>query len=248
MMMKTDTQAIEALSGMLDGDITDAQLDVLLAKLDQADASIRKDWALYHQIGDVLRSDDLAMPMSADFTTRLGQRLAAEPVVLAPRALRSGNDKSNLQGDAQYAPMLKKEGRTVSNAWRIVGSVGGLAAALLLGVSIAPQLTAIFKDPGAASTSASIAQNQLPQNKVNVIRPENESGVQLVSNQEFSDIRATEKEDAAQGAPIQIIRDPNLDSYLQAHQKFSPSIGNSSRYVRRANTPVAASAAAGNAQ
>ena len=237
--MKTDTQAIDALSGMLDGDITDAQLDALLAKLDQADASIRKDWALYHQIGDVLRSDDLAISMSADFTTRFAQRLAAEPVLLAPRALRSG--------EAQNTFVSKKEVRTVSNAWRIVGSVGGLAAALLLGVSIAPQLTAIFKDPGVASTSASIAQNQLPQNGVTLIKPENASEVQLVSSQLSSDIRANDKEDAQQGVPIQIIRDPNLDSYLQAHQKFSPSIGNSSRYVRQANTP-AVSAATGNAQ
>lgn len=249
--MKTDTQSIEALSGMLDGDISDAQLDVLLIKLNQADASLRKDWSLYHQIGDVLRSDDLAIPMSVDFTARFAQRLAAEPVLLAPRALRSGDDKSNPQDDAQNAlqniSMLKKEGRAVSNAWRIFGSVGGLAAALLLGISIAPQLTAIFKDPGAASTNASIAQNQLPQNNVNVIRPENGSGVQLVSSQESSGVHATEKEEVSQGAPIQIIRDPNLDSYLQAHQKFSPSIGNASRYVRQANTP-AAGVTSGNGQ
>ncbi|MDE2082631.1 MAG: sigma-E factor negative regulatory protein [Burkholderiales bacterium] len=50
------------------------------------DASARQKWHAYHLIGDVLRSDELAAPRGRDaaFLGALRQRLAAEPVVLAP--------------------------------------------------------------------------------------------------------------------------------------------------------------------
>ena len=53
-----------------------------------ADAEARRTWHAYHLIGDVLRSDDLAQPADGDaaFLAALRQRLAAEPVVLAPAA------------------------------------------------------------------------------------------------------------------------------------------------------------------
>ena len=50
------------------------------------DAQARADWHAYHLIGDVMRSGELAAPASRDaaFLIGLRQRLAAEPVVLAP--------------------------------------------------------------------------------------------------------------------------------------------------------------------
>ena len=52
------------------------------------DAGARECWHLYHLIGDVLRSDELASPPARDaaFLAGLRQRLAAEPVPLAPAA------------------------------------------------------------------------------------------------------------------------------------------------------------------
>ncbi len=50
------------------------------------DTALRRDWHAYHLIGDVMRSEDLASPPGHDaaFLAGLRQRLAAEPVVLAP--------------------------------------------------------------------------------------------------------------------------------------------------------------------
>ncbi len=50
------------------------------------DAEARRTWHAYQLIGDVMRSDDLARPASRDaaFLAGLRERLAAEPVVLAP--------------------------------------------------------------------------------------------------------------------------------------------------------------------
>lgn len=73
-------------------DLTDGRLqgDELAAACRDwaADADTRRTWHAYHLIGDVLRSDDLARPTGGDaaFLATLRQRLAAEPVVLAPAA------------------------------------------------------------------------------------------------------------------------------------------------------------------
>ena len=55
------------------------------------DGEARRSWHAYHLIGDVMRSEDLASAPARDaaFMAGLRQRLAAEPVVLAPEpALR----------------------------------------------------------------------------------------------------------------------------------------------------------------
>ena len=53
------------------------------------DADARRTWHAYQLIGDVMRSDDLARPAARDavFLAGLRERLAAEPVVLAPAAV-----------------------------------------------------------------------------------------------------------------------------------------------------------------
>ena len=74
------------LSALADGDATDSEA----ARAFQAwrdDADARSSWHTYQLIGDVLRSDDLAVEPAADeaFLVALRARLADEPVVLAPQ-------------------------------------------------------------------------------------------------------------------------------------------------------------------
>ena len=74
------------LSALADGDATDSEA----ARAFQAwrdDAQARASWHTYQLIGDVLRSDDLAVEPAADvaFLVALRARLADEPVVLAPQ-------------------------------------------------------------------------------------------------------------------------------------------------------------------
>ncbi|MFM7703871.1 MAG: RseA family anti-sigma factor, partial [Rubrivivax sp.] len=81
----------EWLSAAADGD-ADA-LDRALRALREGDGAasrVRADWHVYHLIGDVLRTPDLATPPGHDaaFMAGLRERLAAEPVVLTPAALR----------------------------------------------------------------------------------------------------------------------------------------------------------------
>jgi sigma-E factor negative regulatory protein RseA len=75
------------LSALMDGDRHAADE---ACRAWAGDASARADWHTYHVIGEVLRSEDAACSAASDarFLVRLRERLAAEPVVLAPEVSR----------------------------------------------------------------------------------------------------------------------------------------------------------------
>lgn len=79
----------QQLSSLMDGDLAPGQAAGACA-LWRLDADTRRDWHAYHLIGDVLRSDDLASTAARDavFLQALRQRLAQEPVPLAPAPLQ----------------------------------------------------------------------------------------------------------------------------------------------------------------
>lgn len=74
----------QALCALLDGDATEADL---ACRAWREDPQARADWHAYNLIADVMRSDDVrcAPTHDARFLTRLRERLAAEPVALAPK-------------------------------------------------------------------------------------------------------------------------------------------------------------------
>lgn len=80
--MTTKNFTHEQISALADGEVAEDQFDSVLAALKTPEG--RKSWAQYHEIGDVLRSDDMALSMSSDFTSRLMSRLDNEPTVVAP--------------------------------------------------------------------------------------------------------------------------------------------------------------------
>jgi sigma-E factor negative regulatory protein RseA len=71
----------DALSGLVDGELTDAEARALLAKV-RDDASLRDDWSMYHLIGDAMRGE---VPRNPSILGRVGKGLALEATVLAPR-------------------------------------------------------------------------------------------------------------------------------------------------------------------
>jgi len=80
--MNTKSLVHERISVFADGETSDEQLDIALAELRDEDG--KATWALYHQIGDLLRSDEMAIPLSAGFSASMAARLAAEPTLVAP--------------------------------------------------------------------------------------------------------------------------------------------------------------------
>lgn len=208
--MDTKISQHEQISALLDGELTDTQsevaLNLLLSKHDDSMAA-KHAWDVYHQIGDVLRSDDLDVNLSADFSQRFSLLLEAEPVILAPRILSEDPPKVAVSPQSEALAM-----RNFSRTW----AWGGMAAAAVFTVVLLPRLTSIW---GGNTEPA----NQLA---INVPAQNVASDVQLVSSAPVVSRGARQSNEQ-----LEMLRDPRLDSYLQAHQKFSPSMAGGSQFV-----------------
>lgn len=73
----------QQISAFADGELPDHDVEATMAALTAPGG--RLDWDIYHQIGDTLRSETMAMPLSAGFNDRFAARLSAEPPLIAPR-------------------------------------------------------------------------------------------------------------------------------------------------------------------
>lgn len=87
------TRAREQLSSLMDGDAAGDMVAQACRQWRQ-DADTRAQWHAYHLIGDVLRSEDLSQRCAgdADFLRGVRERLAREPIVLAPPPMQVADD------------------------------------------------------------------------------------------------------------------------------------------------------------
>lgn len=177
--MNTNELKRERISAFIDGELDEAATEIALADL--RDQEGRADWDLYHQIGDVLRSDELALRMSDDFSERFAARLAAEPTIVAPAAPR----------------------RSARRNLRL--AAGAVAVAALAFVVTVPIIDALQPEPSAPAIAGAPADAAAGE----VVLTATPEGV--------------------------ILRDPRIDDYLFAHQRFSPSVQPGIEHARNAN-------------
>ncbi|MEJ2767674.1 sigma-E factor negative regulatory protein [Mycetohabitans sp. B46] len=128
----------ERISAALDGELPEGaghaaharELPRLAEFLSTLDADGRALWTDYHLIGDVLRSDDLAddAAMSAAFVARFSARLADEPHVLAPSALRT-NVRRALALRRCMLPVFAVAAAAATLSWVVVPQLQGLGSA-----------------------------------------------------------------------------------------------------------------------
>jgi sigma-E factor negative regulatory protein RseA len=136
----------ERLSALVDGEFAaDEHLSGILSELDHDD---RKAWSAYHLIGDVLRSDDLAVHpgTSQSFMAGFAARFEAEPHVLAPAALPAAR-----QGASRVA-------RILALRHRVVPTLAVAAAAATLTWVVVPQMRGAGLPGGAQIASLSSSQ------------------------------------------------------------------------------------------
>lgn len=90
-----DAGCAEEFSALIDGEL-DAAAVTRACRAWRDDAPAREIWHSYHLIGDVMRSDDLASSAAGDaaFLRGVRERLAAEPVVVAPQPVRAAQAMS----------------------------------------------------------------------------------------------------------------------------------------------------------
>jgi len=145
--------AAQAMSSLMDGDLTRDAVGQACA-LWRRDPESRQRWHAYQLIGDVLRSEDLANAPARDeaFLQALRQRLAQEPVPMAPQPLAE-------------APALQDIGQAVANGMpvpRARRSLGWLMApaavaagfVAVAGVMVVTRLMAPPTDAGAVIAAA----------------------------------------------------------------------------------------------
>lgn len=127
----------QSLSALMDGEASAADAAALCAQW-RGDEQVRERWAAYHLIGDVLRSEDLALPPERNeaFLQSFRQRLAAEPVWLAPR------------------PSVVA--RPHRMGWQVATAAAAAGFVLVAGVMV-------MSRPGADSSAATLARDNTPE-------------------------------------------------------------------------------------
>ncbi|MBI3383039.1 MAG: sigma-E factor negative regulatory protein [Aquabacterium sp.] len=137
----------EALSALADGEAQSQEVArACAAWRDHADA--RANWHAYQLIGDVMRSEDLAQASSGEaFLKNFRERLAQEPVVLAPSAAQAQRAVQEQAARQQLKPLKRR-------TW--AGPVGVAAGFVLV---VGAMLSSQILPTGPQGGDATLAQS-----------------------------------------------------------------------------------------
>jgi sigma-E factor negative regulatory protein RseA len=207
--MKNDNAPQEKISALTDGELEPSELDAAFASLRQPEG--RKDWDLYHQIGDVLRSEEMAVEMSPDFAARMAAKLDAEPTILAPVAQASKKQSAAICSKSDMAKRF---------------AMPGLAAVLAVFTAylVAPQLIT----DGDTKPTQNYASSSLASAGTQAMAPVASIPAMPVA------VPVTANASADSNPEAVVLRDPAIDEYLIAHQRYSPSLYDTTQFVQSA--------------
>jgi len=212
---ESDPAGLEDLSALTDGEL-DATATARACSAWRDDVAARSTWHAYQLIGDVLRSDDLASNPTRDaaFLAALRDRLAAEPVVLAP--------------EAPAAPVMPVRPQVAANAGRLSRWSWMAPSAVAAGFVLVAGALFVTRSPlpGGAVMDASMASlgTAAPQGAV----------VPAMAASEIA-----EPQLAGINSRV-VVRDPRIERYLAAHQQFAgtSALGVPSGFLRNAVAEV----------
>lgn len=189
------------LSAMVDGEASETDLRQALRAWRQDEGS-RADWHGYVLIGDTLRSDDLtpAAGHDARFLRCLRDRLAQEPVVLAPSPTTVAQDEPArlvANGVQRVALVPQVPLASVGRLRRVLLShrTWTTTAAVTAGCVMAVGAVVVWRSPAGGNAPAGV--------DVALVQP-------AATSAAVGD---------AVGMPVQ--RNPRLDRYLMAHRQFA---------------------------
>ncbi len=175
-------------------------------------------WDTYHLIGDVLHSDDLAVKMSSDFRQRFADRFASEPVLLVPEAHAKFQSNQSATGKRQF--------------FRSYMAIASATAAAVFAFAFGPQLSHFGHD---TFSTEQISRADTSGGQVQRVSASVGSEFSEVAAADGASLLKTSQDTDAQNQ-LDMVRDPRIDSYLIAHQRFSPAISNAAQYVNRPNS------------
>lgn len=208
--MNTKEMMREQISAFADGECADAHLEIVLASLRQAEG--KADWDIYHQIGDVLRSSDMAASLSSGFAARMAARLNEELTIVAPPIASKPARTSTKENHVVATTHSMKR-------WALPGMLAAAAAAAATFI-VTPQLMVAMKGESGIDDGSMMATSSSRARSGKAAAP-------------ISDVEQGHVVAASMTEGI-VLRDARIDEYLLAHQRFSPSLYSTAQYARSA--------------
>ncbi|AYR24045.1 sigma-E factor negative regulatory protein [Herbaspirillum rubrisubalbicans] len=225
--MDTKVTTREQISALADGELGSEEMTLAFAAL-RSSKDAQDAWEDYHRIGEVLRSEEMDVSLSAGFSARMSALLEAEPTIVAPQPAAA-------QPVAPVAqPVVATQAGKAANGdhratrpgrlVRLLMPSAAAAAAAVAAVFVAlPQQQALVT----ADANKAVAQvAQVASAPVNV-----PSAIATVAETNGNPQNVNQLSSLAQQGEVK--RDPRIDDYLFAHQRFSPSYS-SAQYARSA--------------
>lgn len=210
--------ARERLSALADGEMHSGDVSQVMAAMrtdERVQGGVCETWHAYQLIGDAMRSADLAKASRDDlFLARLRERMAREPVILAPQLAAP-----ELELPAE--PRVAAAGGALRAARRRPWASPLAAAAGVMAVAGVLVVTRMSQEP--AQTGAPMAT---------LVQSAPVAAPRLVSAQTGS--AAVPAEQRVEMASGTLVRDAKLDRYLAAHKQFggSSALGVPSGFLR----------------
>ena len=223
-MKEADTPDVfEGLSALADGE-ADARVGAAISAAWRDDAAVRARWHGYHLIGDVLRSEELGgRGRDAAFLARLRERLAEEPVVLAP-SIQAPHEPA--QPAVAGSDVRARSARRLVRRW---APPAALAAGFMVVAVGALTVLQPVPEPMAPTFAAVPAPVPAPALR---LAAEGMGEARSFAGQSAPIALAADAE-----APAGLlVRDARLDAYLAAHKQFggSSALGLPSGFLRAA--------------
>ena len=206
-----EARSLQSLSALADGELDTAGTMLACAQW-RGDAAARTSWHVYHLIGDVMRSEELASDARRDvaFVRKVRERLTAEPAVLAPQPVEA----------YVPAPTGRRSSRNPRWSWMAPAAVAAsfMAVASVLLVTRGTEPVGGSTPGLARSLSDSVA----------AVAP-------VQAERSLSAAEALSDPQTLVGDG-KLVRDARLERYVAAHKQFggSSALGAPSGFLRAA--------------
>ncbi|WP_312589791.1 sigma-E factor negative regulatory protein [Comamonas terrigena] len=229
--MTDDLKNKELLSALVDGELYGDELSQAVAWAEEGEG--HASWQLYHLVGDVLRSPELAHHSQHDLLSGLRAQLAQEPPLsLQPAALEQLAPAQLPMTSAVQSLVRDPVANASVFRWKVAAGFASVAAVAAMGwnLVVVPAGTGsqLAQAPAASQASVQLAQGTPGASMMSV--PQTDGSVIAVATGNGSEV---------------ILRDPRLDELLAAHRQFGSkaSLQMPADFLRNASfasTPVPA--------
>ena len=252
--MNDDLIKREQLSALVDGEASSSHMQVVLSFAESDEG--QQSWGMYHLIGDVLRSPELAHHSQHDILSSVRAHMASEPMRVIQGIHLSGVTSDGLeqvtaaeqQGKAQ-AKVVSLPARQAANAsvfrWKMAAGFASVAAVAAVGWGVMLA--------GSGGLSGRQGEAQLAAVSPNVVlasaAPVAPNGLMSVTSAEPGVATALDAEAqsstavavAGPNGQTVMLRDSRLDELLAAHPQYSsaPNLQMPASFLRNASFATA---------